>query len=94
MSQANACSQECTLYSGLYILATYRIYNTLTNRNVIFTFSQILPERKKFKKNNKCRKNVAKKEQNEALTSEVRNREFWDFLARIFSGIIYLCKIL
>ena len=56
--------------------------------------SPFLPERKKFAKHNECRKGVDKKEQSEALTNEVRNRELWDFSARAFSGINSLCKIL
>ena len=54
-------------------------------------FSHIV---KKFCKiHNECRKGVAEKEQSEALTNEVRTREFWDFSARAFYGINYLCKI-
>ena len=41
-------------------------------------------QRKKLTKHNQYRNNVAKKEQSEALTNEVRNRELWDFSARAF----------
>ena len=53
-----------------------------------------LPERKKFAIHIQCRKDVTEKEQNEALTNAVRNREFGDFSVRVLSGMNNYCEIL
>ena len=83
---------QITISAERTLLNTFTYTISAKRRNKNETHLATIPhlaERKNLTKHDKCRKGVAEKEPNEALTNAVRNREFGNFSARAFYELIF-----